>query len=192
MTNFLDLNVDAFSHSQIVSKLWLCESLESLALPNNPRIWLLAGWYALSAFLLMSRGKINPSIIRSFDIDPIANDNADRMMATWLIDDWKFKAYTCNINNLDYYNPEFRGEPHIVINSSVEHIIGRAWFDNIPTGTLVVLQSNNMPHEDHIRTDNTWQDLNEDFPCSELLFAGEKEFNYPDLTFKRIMIIGRR
>ena len=64
------------------------------------------------------------------------------------------------------------------------------WFNRIPKGTRVALQGNNMPHDDHVIHCDTLADFIEHYPLSQCVFAGEKEFVYPNWKFSRYMIIG--
>ena len=93
------IEFDAWSSGQIGSKIWLCEELEHLLMPDQPlTIWILGGWYGILSFLLLSRGTLPIEQIRSFDIDETCEAIADNINKLWLIDNWKFKAITENIN----------------------------------------------------------------------------------------------
>lgn len=177
------IDKDAFSSGQIGSKIWLCEELERSGLTSN-LTYIYGGWYGLTAFLLLSRGKFQVNKIRSLDIDPACQSVADMINENWVWQDWKFKAFTQDCNN-------FEGQyGDLVINTSTEHFESKQWFESLPQGTSVVLQSNNMPHKDHITHSETLDDFVEDYPLSKIMFKGEKEFVYPDWSFKRYMIIG--
>lgn len=177
------IDKDAFSSGQIGSKIWLCEELERLGLTSN-LTYIYGGWYGLTAFLLLSRGKFQVNKIRSLDIDPACQSVADMINENWVWQDWKFKAFTQDCNN-------FEGQyGDLVINTSTEHFESKQWFEFLPQGTYVVLQGNNMPHKDHITHSETLDDFVEDYPLSKIMFKGEKEFVYPDWSFKRYMIIG--
>jgi len=55
---------------------------------------------------------------------------------------------------------------------------------------VVVLQGNNMPHDDHHITTRSAREFSEQFPVSERLYLGEREFVYPNWKFTRYMLIG--
>jgi hypothetical protein len=177
------INKDAFSSGQIGSKIWLCEQLEKLKWQSK-LTYIYAGWYGITAFLLLSRGKFKVEKIRSLDIDPACQAVADIINENWLIDSWKFKAFTQDCNN---YEGQF-GD--LVINTSTEHFESMEWFDRLPAGTRVVLQGNNMPHDDHHVHSETLEDFKSNYPLAEYNYAGTKEFVYPDWKFTRFMIIG--
>jgi hypothetical protein len=185
MSQTLNVNRDAFSSGQIGSKIWLCEELERL-FDSVDKIWIYGGWYGVTAFLLNSRGNMSVGQIRSYDIDPECEAVADMINENWVIDNWKFKAETqdCNILDLD------QNVPDLVINTSTEHFENLTWWNSIPTGTVVALQGNDMPHDDHHVHSETLEDFIKQFPVSRLLYTGQKEFVYPDWKFTRYMLIG--
>jgi hypothetical protein len=185
------VNLDAFSSSQTASKIWLVERLEECLERYNPpergwRIWILAGWYGLTNFIIRTRAVIPVEFVRSLDLDPECQPIADRVNKFWEWQGWQFKAQTCDINKLDYSVDT----PQVVINTSVEHIDTDQWFHNIPAGTIVALQANDFDHPDHVRSYKESADLLKTFPLAECHYEGSIEFSYPDKSFKRHMIIG--
>lgn len=188
------ISLDAFSSSQLASKLWLTEQLEEClqhwkAAPEQGyKVWILGGWYGLTNLLIRSRGVIPIAHIRSLDIDPECQPIADRINKFWEWQEWQFKAQTCDVNKLDYSVDT----PHIVINTSVEHIESDQWYKNIPTNTLVVLQANDQPHDDHVWVCESPKDLIKRFGVTECLYEGTIEFKYPTGNWNRHMIIARK
>jgi hypothetical protein len=174
---------DAFSSGQIGSKIWLCEELERTGWSSN-LTYVYGGWYGIVSFLLLSRGKFQVERIRSLDIDPNCELMADTINENWVWQNWKFKAFTQDCN-------AFEGQyGDLVINTSTEHFESMKWFDQLPKGTRVVLQGNNMPHDDHIIHCETQEDFAKLYPLSETIFLGSKMFVYPDWQFTRYMVIG--
>ena len=133
---------DAFSSGQISSKIWLCEELEKTKWSSELTA-IYGGWYGVTAFLLLSRDKFKVKKIRSYDVDPSCEPMADLINENWVWQDWKFKAQSDDCN---YIKPT----ADLIINTSTEHFDTKQWFENIPFGTRVVLQGNNMKHDDHI------------------------------------------
>ena len=63
------------------------------------------------------------------------------------------------------------------------------WYDGIPAGMLMVLQSNDMfDEEDHVNCVADLEDFKRQAPLSELLFAGA----LPLKRYTRFMLIGRK
>jgi hypothetical protein len=184
------LDKDAFSSGQVLSKLWLAEELEKVVIGNNLpqplRILCFGGWYGVVNFMLRSRSNVNIEKFKSVDLDPIACENADLFNEAWVWQSWQFKAICDDANTFSYSPLEF----NTVINTSIEHIEGHQWFDRIPMNALVVLQSNNMAHDDHCHNHSSLDDFRKEFDISHVLFSGEKLFEYPSWSFKRFMIIG--
>jgi hypothetical protein len=178
-------NKDAFSSGQIGSKIWLCEELEKLQWSSG-LTQIYAGWYGITAFLLLSRGNFKVDQIQSFDIDPACEPVADTINENWVWQSWKFKAYTLDCNGY------VRGAPDLIINTSTEHFESKEWFENIRSGTRVILQGNDMIHNDHYVSSASADEFAEHYPLSDVAFLGEKLFVYPDWQFTRYMLIGTK
>jgi hypothetical protein len=177
------VNKDSFSNGQIDSKLWLCEELERLKWSSD-LTYIYAGWYGITSFLLLSRGKFQVNKIRSLDLDPSCQPVADMINENWVFKEWKFKAFTQDCNN-------FEGQyGDLVINTSTEHFDSMEWFSRLPKGTRVILQGNNMPHDDHFVHSATLDDFVNIYPLSSIAYQGQKEFVYPEWSFTRYMLIG--
>jgi len=177
------LDKDAISSVQIGRKLWLCEELEKIV-NSVDSIWIYGGWYGLTAFLLCSRNNIQIKEIRSIDIDPNCEEIADMINENWKWQGWKFKAVTADCNNTVPVGVD------IIINTSTEHFESMDWWNNIPNGTFVILQGNNMPHDDHVIHSATLQDFIDQYPLTDYYLKGAKEFKYPEWEFTRFMIMG--
>jgi hypothetical protein len=188
----LILNKDAFSSGQVSSKLWLCRELERIAFTIPPVIWLLGGWYGITSLLLFSRNNMFIKHIRSFDIDPTAEPIADMINENWVWQKWKFKAFTHDCNSLNFKEITDFGEiPDIIINTSSEHFKSSEWYENIPRNKLIVIQSTDLKHEDHVFSVSNHNELAALFPMTQLLYAGEKHFDYgQNNAYSRFMIIG--
>lgn len=190
--NLGEIDFDAFSSGQMQSKIWLVENLEKVLTKHPPfgyRIWLLGGWYGLTNAILRIRNNIPIQHVRSFDLNPETEIIADKVNSLWEWQDWQFKANTADVNHL-VYDPFSESFPHVIINTSVEHMTSREWFDKIPTRTLIVLQSNNMKHDDHVKIYNNEDEMIEDYPMSRIVFADRIHFDYGDWQFDRYMIMG--
>jgi hypothetical protein len=187
----MQIDSDAFTSGQILSKLWLAENLERVVdhcnLDDDLKILAIGGWYGILHFILKARSKLKIKNYRSLDIDPGVGKIAESINETWVWQNWKFKSITDDANIFKYTSEDF----NTVINTSVEHIESNQWFENIPEKSLVVLQSNNMPHDDHLHNHQTLEDFIKSFPLNDILYHGQKLFQYNDENFfKRFMIIG--
>ncbi len=186
-----DVNLDAFSSSQIGSKVWLADRLEEvLAQLTAPvggyKIWIYGGWYGITNFIIRVRARIPVEFVRSIDKDPTCEPIADKINKFWEWQGWQFKAQTGDANGVLYV----RDNPHIVINSSIEHMEQHTWFNNIPEDTICVLQVCDLPHEAHVAVIRDLDEFKRQFPLKEVLYEGKMTFNYPTGDMSRLMIIG--
>lgn len=188
---------DAWTAGQVNSKLWLCNVLEDLqvmrSVPLEPVVYVVGGWVGVLPFLLLSRQRFTVAQVRSFDIDPLATARANEVNNAWIAKsdlaelDSLFWAMTGDASDLDY------GLPDVVINTSAEHMASKTWFDRIPGGKVVAIQTTDMAHPDHVINHTCLLDLIDEFPMQSYLFTGEIAFKFsPDMAFKRFMVVGRR
>jgi len=174
---------DAFSNGQVDSKLWLCRELEKLDW-NSTLTHIYGGWHGVLGFLLLSREKFQVKRIESYDADPSCEAVADMINNNWVIKEWKFKAHTADCNY------PLHSTPDLVINTSTEHFEQMAWFDMIKPGTRVILQGNNLVHDDHFGNATNLAEFEEKYKLEKVVYRGTLDFNYPNWSFTRYMIIG--
>ena len=193
-------NKDCLSNGQIKSKEWLVEKVQEHC-PDLGIVFLCAGWYATLATMLFE-SKVIITKIRSFDIDKDCYEIAEEFNMPWLIDEWKFKATTLDIFNLTYpltYDTlndkgntvKLTDMPDTIINTSCEHIPNfNEWYDKIPAGKLVILQSNNFFElDEHINCVNDLDDFASQAPLTEILYEGELDLS-KYVNYTRFMRIG--
>jgi hypothetical protein len=196
--NDMSYNKDCFSRGQLQSKLWLVSELKKLNLDLGT-IFLCAGWYATLAVMLFE-SEIKIDKIRSFDIDKSTADIAEIFNKPWVKDNWRFKASVEDILSIDYNTHLYKvrrsdnticdlhDTPSTIINTSCEHIENFSkWYDMIPTGKLVVLQSNNyFEVDEHVNCSNSLSEFSKSCPMTTTLFEGELTLQ----KYKRFMKIG--
>jgi len=191
---------DCFSRGQLKSKLWLVEELKNTG-RSLGTVYLCAGWYASLATMLFENN-FHIDKIRSFDIDESCAAIAETFNKKWLTDQWKFKATTRDIFDIDYdyhcYKSiksdgtecELVDSPTTIINTSCEHIADfDNWYNKIPEGKLVVLQTNNFFEiEDHVNCSNSVEEFSKNTPMKQVIYQGELDLG----QYKRFMKIGIR
>ena len=181
-----NLNFDAFSHGQIMSKLWLCDKLK-FVLPVASEIKILGSWYNLLGFLLATKLPEKVKSIIGLDLDPDAVAIANYICNAWQ-EGGKITNVLADANDYIYKPTD------VIINCSPEHMVGDAWFRNIPIGTLMCVQSSNMNTLGapwFITSPNTsLRSFKEKFKLSTTFYCDAQSFNYPDLKYDRYMIIG--
>ena len=200
LNKYPDIDIkDLFSKGQMESKRWLVNELETINKPLGT-VFLCAGWYgSLAAFLFESNLEIEK--IRSFDIDKSCASIAETFNRTKTMDSWKFKASTLDILGMDYPTTyttqrsdgtglELTEMPNTIINTSCEHIPTGdfiKWYNTIPVGTLVVLQTNNyFKLPEHVNCCNDLDDFSRVAPIKEVLYQGQLELS----KYTRYMRIG--
>jgi hypothetical protein len=191
----LDSMVDAYSVGQLKSKSWLIEKL-----PNDlGLVFICAGWYGTLANLMFDNCREKFTKIRSFDIDPSCYSIADTINRPWVIDGWQFKASTLDIHDIEYptTHTTYRAngtsqtlveDPDTIINTSCEHIKDfDIWYDKIPKGKIVALQSNDFfDVAEHINCVGSLTEFTEQTPLTTVLYQGE----LPLEKYTRYMRIG--
>lgn len=176
--------VDAFSLGQLKSKEWLIEHLPD----NLGTVFICAGWYGTLASFMFERARDKFDKIRSFDIDETCAPIADNMNRPYVIDGWQFKASTLDILKMDYPTThityrangtslELTEMPNTIINTSCEHIENfKDWYDKIPTGTMVILQSNNYTAVvDHVNCVDSLSTFKQQAPMQTTIYEGMLE-----------------
>jgi hypothetical protein len=172
--------MDAFWSGQLKSKEWLIENLRELV-TDSARIDIHGGWVGVLASLLFQSG-IPIKYICSVDIDPLCEQIAT-MMNKIEEQDGRFNAITG-----DMCNTTITGDT--IINTSCEHITQEQyeiWLNNVPTGSLIVLQSNDYKIPEHIRISSTLQEFEKQSHINKL-YSGSLKLP----LYTRHMIIGTK
>ena len=191
-------NNDCFSRGQIESKSWLVDQVTEHC-KDLGTVFLCAGWYATLATMLFE-SDIKVDKIRSFDIDESCCEIAEIFNKKWLKDNWRFKATTQDIMDIDFSEHNYqtiRGDgtfadlmdlPDTIINTSFEHIKNyRLWWSCIPVGKLVIVQCNNYNElDEHVSCAKSLEHFGEMSPIRNLLYEGELKFE----KYTRYMRIG--
>jgi hypothetical protein len=196
--NDISFDSDCFSQGQLKSKLWLVKELKNLDL-NLGTVFLCAGWYATLAVMLFENN-LTINKIRSFDIDPSCIDIAERFNKHWEMNSWQFKSVTKNILDINYQKETYQIQkpddsyvtltdiPDTIINTSCEHIENFSqWYNLIPTGKIVILQTNDyFEIEDHVNCSDSLDQFAQITPMGKCLFSGEIDLG----KYRRFMRIG--
>lgn len=175
--------LESFWKGQINSKVWLVENLESIANAYVKNIIIHGGWNGVLASLLFNSRLLTIQQITSLDIDPACEEIARTINKRQEIEG-RFSAVTADMITYKY-------DADIVINTSCEHINQEQydqWLENVPSKSLIVLQSNNyIELNEHVRCainiDNFVQQSN-----IKPIFSGT--FDTPN--YQRFMIIGKK
>ena len=200
---------DAFSRSQIKSKIWLVEELEivrqKLPEPVYKHVAIFAGWYGQLKSIYDK--KLTYRKIRNVEIDRNACEASDYIFNLPELENYKVKSINANINDLTLHKNGYEWDvenfregtkysekflPDLIINTSAEHMTEEWYnqirFKNMDSNPIVAIQSNNLfDISDHINCVHSVDHMKKKFPMREVLYEGELQLK----GYKRVMLIGR-
>lgn len=173
----------SFTHDLIKSKVWLLTELARIA-PQVGTIYVLGSWYGNLGVLLALDPLIKYKQLINVETDPKFLQASERIHNKLGLDNTEYMLK--DANDLDYRQ---LGSDGVVINTSLTDMQGQAWFDRIPEGTLVVMQSRD--HDPGNEAHST-QDIIDRFPLNEIIYDGELKLQDPETAYTRYMVIGIR
>ena len=178
---------NAWNYNQIRGKRWLVDTLAKHLDNDTRNILLLGGWYGVLASLMLDHPGFSNVEVSSLDIDPECEWVARSINQTW-VDQGRFEAITDDMLGFDY--TAWDDSRNIIINTSCEHIEAfDDWFDRMPTGPLLVLQSNDYYScDEHVNCVPSLAHFEQQVPLSELHFSGALALK----KYTRFMLIGRK
>lgn len=200
---------DAFSRSQVKSKIWLVEELENVRLklkdPVYKQVAIFAGWYGQLKSIYDK--KLTYRKMRNVEIDRAACEASDYIFNLPELENYKVKSVNANINELTLHKNGYEWDvenfkegtkysekflPDLIINTSAEHMT-EEWYNQIrfkqmDSNPIVAIQSNNLfDIPEHINCVHSVDHMKKKFPMKEILFEGELQLK----GYKRVMLIGR-
>ena len=183
----------AFNKNQIGSKMWLADSLLDAVGPELRSVVILGGWFGVLGAVLLHDPRFSIGKVLSIDIDPRCASIAEALNATHMRMA-RFAAQTADMLEVDYElersDTAATEGADLVINTSCEHLgeFGR-WYDRIPAGQLLVLQSNDYYGcAEHVNCVPDLATFRATAPMREVLFAGQRSFG----RYIRFMLIGTK
>ena len=182
---------EALNKNQMASKMWLADALFDTVGRDLGNVLVLGGWFGVLPAVLLHDPRFAIARVLSLDIDSRCAEVALALNATH-VRAGKFAAVTADMLDYDYAGAgsAFAGSPDLVINTSCEHLeaFGR-WYDRIPQGQLLVLQSNDYyACDEHVNCVPDLATFQAQAPMREALFAGEHKLR----RYVRFMLIGRK
>ena len=171
----------SFTRDLIASKVWLLDQLARIA-PQVGTIYVLGSWYGNLGVLLALDPVIQYKKLINVETDKKFLQASERIQDHLGMSNTEYML--ADANDLDYQQ---LGDDGVVVNTSLTDMDGQAWFDNIPAGTLVAMQSRD--HDPGNAADST-QDITDRFPLSEVVYSGELQLKDPETEYTRYMVIG--
>ena len=173
----------SFTRDLTASKVWLLTELEQMQ-QDFTTMYVLGSWYGNLALYMTLQPRINVDKIVLVEKNPEFLSNSQRILDR--VDADNIEYMLADANRLDYRQ---LGHSGCVINTSLTDMPGRAWFQNIPAGTLVVLQGRDHdPGQEYHST----QEIVDRFPLSQVLYHGKMQLRDPETEYTRYMVIGRK
>jgi hypothetical protein len=195
-----DLN-DFLSRGQIKSKMWLITEL--IKGTNNQKldnIIFYGGWYNFMAYDFFKQ--LNVDKIYSLDVDPDVISPSKRLCHQET-KDGRFLPKSVNVDKIvwdgksmrvptdqsddncsEYWN--LTDNASLIVNTSCEHM-DSTWYNNIPKGTLVALQTNDyFDNEQHTNCCKDLKEVKIKYPMTSIMYAGELD----TFLYTRFMLIG--
>ena len=187
--------LSSFNPLQMRSKLWLCRKIEKEApgilKGKSAVVLILASWYGLMSFLILSRGVLKVKKLKNCEIDPFVLGISKDLNSFWL----KEGVLECFLTD---GNIPLSPVPDIVINTGCEHFKNYDWLKKIPKGVLCALQANDIPHDKHPKAVSSLSEFKKAARragLSEILHENEETGELKKTTsapFRHFMLIGRK
>lgn len=163
----------------IQSKLWICEQLKDLDKTKFSAVYILGSWYGNLGFVL-DRCDIKFKKIINVDLDQQQIEFTDKLYKKLKIPSENMWA---DANTIDFRQADSKSA---IINTSVQDINPDRWFDNMPKGPLVILQSRNNSEQGY----PDLKSFDERFPLTNTMYVNQREFQDPETKYLRFMKIG--
>jgi len=182
---------DFLSRGQMKSKLWLVNKLKKFVDGSLGKVVFYGGWHNFIAHLLFENFEVDS--ITSIDLNPECM-NTLKYMYDDEIKNKKFKPMIGDVNKIKWVEDDrykFEGEDKtyyadLIINTSCEHM-DNTWYDKLPSGTVVALQTNDyFDNDQHINCCVDIEDAKSKYPMSYTLYSGILATE----LYNRFMLIG--
>lgn len=162
----------SFTRDLVTSKLWLINELSKIKTKFDV-IYVLGSWYGNLSILLLAPSQTSIKFKKIINVDRDADKiEQGQQLAKKLGVDDKIETMVKDVDDLDFRQLT---DSSVVVNTSVNDIDTTSWFEHLPIGTLVALQS---------------RDSLENFKFTKKLYTGEKDLEDPETKYTRYMVIG--
>ena len=171
----------SFTRDLVFSKLWLMRELAQIQ-PHVSTMYVLGSWYGNLALFLNRYPRVKVDHIINVETDQERLSTGARILDQTGADNVEHMLK--DANSLDYRQ---LGRDGVVVNTSLIDIKGTNWFENIPKGTLVVMQARDQVDNEQFAGP---ADIEQMFPLDQVLYSGSLDLEDPETDYTRFMIIG--
>jgi hypothetical protein len=172
----------SFTHDLTTSKVWLMQELAHIA-PTVGTVYILGSWFGNLSLYMYLMPMLKHGKIINVETDQAMLDQSARMLE--LIGVTDVEHMNKDANKVDYRQ---LGNNGVVVNCSLTDMPGRDWYENIPPGTLVVLQARDHDPGAKFTSED---DIVAKFPL-DVLYKGSLDLQDPETEYKRFMVIGTK
>jgi hypothetical protein len=172
---------DSFSKDLVKSKTWLATELAKIR-TDFKNVYVLGSWYGNLSLILFQEHKIKFQHLYNVDVNEDALMQGEELAKSLGI------AHDIDIVHKNANDVVYR-TPSLIINTSVNNIENAGWFENIPEGTLVVLQSRNKD-PGGVNHYNSAAELEATYPLSKVLYSDKLRLQEKQGSYARFMVIG--
>ena len=194
-----DMN-DFLSRGQVKSKLWMVTELAKIVEGPLGNVAFYGGWYNFMAHFLFDQFEVDK--VYSLDVDSNVVDPSKRLYPKQVKAGrflpktinvskikWNDKVATVPTNQTDGEDPGEYWELdtiNMIVNTSCEHM-NNEWYDNLPSGTFVVLQKNDyFSNPQHSNCVKDLEEAKSKYPMQSIMYEGELDTD----LYNRFMLIG--
>ena len=170
-----DTLAGSFDRGLIFNKLWLIHELATIK-DTFSTIYILGSWYG-NLSILLARSDIDYKHIVNVDTDAKRVRQGQAIAKQMHVAD-RIEPMVADANELDYRQLDRDG---LVVNCSIHDMPNSGWFDHIPRGVMVALQS---------RTDVD-HDI-DSYALKPILYDGTKQLADPETEYTSLLRIGIR
>lgn len=171
----------SFSKDLVKSKTWLATELAKIR-TDFKNVYVLGSWYGNLSLVLFQEHKIKFQHLYNVDTNKSVLVQGEELAKSLGVAQ-DIDIIHKNANYIVYLAPS------LIINTSVNNIENAGWFENIPLGTLVVLQSRNKDPAG-VNPCNSEGELAANYPLSEVLYMGKLRLQEKQGSYARFMVIG--
>lgn len=172
----------------VFSKLWAADQLEKylrrVGITFVPVAYVLGSWYGNMSTILR-RESLPIGKIIDVDLKPETLELGARMQE--IMGYRRIQRMVQDANRLDYRQ---LGVPGLVINTSINDMAGTRWFNNIPGGTIVVLQGRGNVSDEANDVFNSPEEIQDRYLLDRVVYQGIMDLTDPETNYRRSLVIG--
>ena len=165
---------DSLSTGQTMSKHKLIETCRALNIKSENAVFI-GHWHGLLPFMMKRENFIRSAT--GIEKDKIWSD-----FSNYLNRDWNW-----NSKNLAIEDYTYDLNTDLIVNTSCEHM-SDDWLKNVPSGCLLILQTTNFIHLEHINIQQTLVHFLDSLCAFEIQFADELDCD----VYKRFTVVCKK